>query len=117
MIKIGETVYNILSNDEAVTDLVGNKIFPLVADINTTFPFIVYKKTFYTPEYTKDGISKKTSQIEIIIASDKYNISVDLADKVFKAISAKDRKFRLQNNTEDFIEDTFIQNLIYNIEK
>lgn len=117
MIKIGETVYNILSTDIEVTNVVGNKIFPLVADTNTTFPFIIYRKNSYVPEYTKDGISKKSATVEIVIASDKYNIGVDLADKVFKAISAKDRKFRLQNNTEDFIEDTFIQTLIYNIEK
>ena len=117
MIKIGETVYSILSTDAEVTGIVGNKIYPIVADVGTTFPFIVYKKGSYIPTYTKDGISNKRATVEIIIASDKYNISVDLAEKVFNAISAKDRKFRLAINTEDYIEDTFIQTLTYNIEK
>lgn len=101
MIKIGETVYNILSTDTDVTAIVGTKIFPLVADIGTTFPFIVYKKNSYVPEYSKDGITKKSAVVEIIIASDKYIESVELADKVFKAISAKNKNFRLITNTED----------------
>jgi hypothetical protein len=117
MIKIGETIYNILSNDIDVTEIVGNKIYPLVADVGTTFPFIVYKKSSYVPEYTKDGISKKNAIVEITIASDNYKQGVDIADKVFKAITTADTKFRLENNTEDWLEDTFIQNLIFNIQK
>lgn len=117
MIKIGQTINNILSNDANVTQIVGNKIYPMVADTGTTFPFIVYKKSSYTPIYTKDGISNKSATVEIIIAAEDYETSVNLADIVFIAISAKDRKFRLVSNTEDYIEDTFIQNLIFNIEK
>lgn len=101
MIKIGETIYNILSNDIEITTKVGSNIYPLVADVGTTFPFIVYKKNSYVPEYTKDGISKKRSTVEIIVASNDYTESVDLADKVFQAISTSDRKFRLETNTED----------------
>ncbi|WP_019539802.1 DUF3168 domain-containing protein [Proteiniphilum acetatigenes] len=59
MIQIGKTIYNLLSSDTDVTDVVDDKIYPLVADINTTFPFIVYRKNSYNPDYTKDGISRK----------------------------------------------------------
>lgn len=116
MIQIGKTIYNLLSSDADVTGIVGDRIYPLIADVSTTFPFIVYRKNNYQPEYTKDGISSKWATIEIVIASDKYNEGVELAEKAFQAIS-KNRYFRLENNTEDFIEDTFIQNLIFNIRK
>lgn len=116
MIKIGKEVYNLLSTHKELTDLVGNKIYPLISDISTTFPFVVFRKDNYTPTYTKDGISSKSARIEIIVASDKYDNSVDVAEEVLNAIS-KNRKYRLEVNTEDYIEDTFIQNLIFNIEK
>lgn len=116
MIKIGKEVYNLLSTHTELTDLVGDKIYPLISDVYTTFPFVVFRKDNYTPTYTKDGISSKSARIEIIIASDKYDKGLDVADAVFNAIS-KNRKFRLEVNTEDYIEDTFIQNLIFNIEK
>lgn len=117
MIKIGETIYNILSTDTDVTALVGNKIYPIVADVNTSFPFIVYRKSSYTPSYTKDGISSKSATVEIVIASNTYNLGADIAEKVFKAISAADKKFRLVTNSDDYSEDTFIQYLTFNIEK
>ena len=41
--KVGKELITILSGSSAVTDAVGNKIFPLVAVPNTTFPFIVHQ--------------------------------------------------------------------------
>lgn len=116
MIRLGETIYNILSNDESVTDIVGAKIYPMVADVSTTFPFIVYRKASYTPTYTKDGITSKDGVFEIVIASDRYNQSVELADRVNNAFTAY-RNIRLNSNSEDYIENTFIQTLTYNIYK
>lgn len=117
MIKIGSTVYKILSEDAEVAEMVGDKIFPLVADKDTTFPFIVFKKDSYKPEYTKDGISNKRAVVEIIIASEDYKESVEIAERVFKAIAAKSKYFKLEDNTEDYLNDTFLQSLTYKIEK
>lgn len=117
MIKIGSTVYKILSEDVEVTELVGDKIYPLIADTETSFPFIVFKKDSYKPTYTKDGISNKTAVVEIIIAADNYEEGVEITDRCFKAIAAKSKYFKLQDNTEDYLNDTFLQSLIYKIEK
>ena len=117
MIKIGSTVYKILSEDLEVTEMVGDNIFPLIADTDTTFPFIVFKKDSYKPQYSKDGITNKRAVVEIIIASEDYEESVELAEKVFKAIAAKSRYFKLEDNTEDYLNDTFLQSLTYKIEK
>ena len=116
MIGLGETINTILSENKDVTDIVGSKIYPLIADISTTFPFIVYKKQNYTPSHSKDGIVKKEAQFEIIIASETYAQSVEIAKKVDKAITAY-KNIRLINNSDDYLENTFIQNLNYNIEK
>lgn len=44
-LQVGKAIYNILSNDAKVIDGVGHKIYPLIADTGTTFPFIVYRRT------------------------------------------------------------------------
>lgn len=53
-LKIGKEIYSLLNGNEELTKLVGNKIYPIIVEKETTFPFIVYKKTNLTPEYTKD---------------------------------------------------------------
>ena len=42
-LQVGKAIYNLLSNDANVTGRVQNKIYPLIADTGTTFPFIVYR--------------------------------------------------------------------------
>lgn len=72
-----------LSSCEDLTTIVDNKIFPLVAENGTTFPFIVYKRTSVNPSDSKDKmIYKEEAFVEIMIASDKYNQSVEIADIV-----------------------------------
>ena len=44
-LQVGKAIYNLLSNDANVTGRVQNKIYPLIADTGTTFPFIVYRRT------------------------------------------------------------------------
>ena len=39
-LQVGKAIYNLLSNDANVTGRVQNKIYPLIADTGTTFPFI-----------------------------------------------------------------------------
>ena len=53
-LQIGKAIYDILSNDSDVVDRVQNKIYPLIADVDTTFPFIVYKRTGIAPADSKD---------------------------------------------------------------
>lgn len=123
-LQIGKAIYQILHSNEDVVAKLQDKIFPLIADINTTFPFIVYKRTGIIPAYTKDRYSvNDTVTVEIIIASDKYNDAVEIASLVRVALQGKNGTFsnieiediRLVSADEDFIEDTFIQTLTFNI--
>lgn len=123
-IEIGKAIYSILSNDEAIKAKVNNKIFPLVANPDTTFPFIVYKRTGIYPTYTKDWYSGNDDiTLEIIVAADNYNDSITIADLVRKALDGKKGEYsniiinsiRMDIADEDFIEDTFIQNLQFKI--
>ena len=122
-LQIGKAVYNILSNSKDVVAKVNNKIYPLVAENETTFPFIIYKRTGIEQISSKDKfVFSEDVQVTIMIASDKYNESIELADLVKTALINKKnfketdiQEISLYDADEDYIQDTFIQNLIFNI--
>ena len=80
-LNIGKAIYTILQTSIDID----KKIYPLIADEGTTFPFIIYKRTGLTPESTKDNTNENVS-VEINIASSNYSESIDLAIKVRKAL-------------------------------
>ena len=59
----------------------------------------------------------------MVIASDKYNESIEIADLVKDALQGKKGNYsginiqdiRMTNADEDYIEDTFIQNITFDI--
>lgn len=118
-LNIGKAIYTILQTSIDID----KKIYPLIADEGTTFPFIIYKRTGLTPESTKDNTNENVS-VEINIASSNYSESIDLAIKIRKALEHKKGTYSdiaiedivIDDATEDYIEDTFIQTLTFKIE-
>lgn len=118
-LNIGKAIYTILQTSIDID----KKIYPLIADEGTTFPFIIYKRTGLTPESTKDNTNENVS-VEINIASSNYSESIDLAIKVRKALEHKKGTYSdiaiedivIDDAAEDYIEDTFIQTLTFKIE-
>lgn len=78
-----------------------DKIFPLVANAGTEYPYLAYRRVSYTPENTKDYEDEKVT-IEIGIAANTYIESVDIANSVADALNGKE---------DDLIADITIQNL------
>lgn len=124
MIQIGKAVYQILSNDTKVKEMVGNNIYPLVANQGTTYPFIIYRRTGIEPVTSKDRfICSEVTSVDVIIASDRYDESIEVAELVKDALSGKSGIYsgikvidiNMISADEDYIEDTFIQNLTFNI--
>lgn len=116
--KVGKEMFNILTNDSEVKKLVGNKVFPIVANEGTTFPFIVYRRTNYTPASNKDYTSEIVG-IEINILSQKYDEGVNIADVVATSLDRKETDFiediQITNISEDYIEDTFVERIYLDI--
>ena len=121
-LQIGKAIYHILSNDTDVVDRVQNKIYPLIADVDTTFPFIVYKRTGIAPADSKDRfVFDEDVFVDIVVASDKYNESIEIADLVRAALLKGSydgiKDIELIDADEDYFEDTFIQNLTFKLQK
>lgn len=124
MIQIGKAVYQLLSSDTGVTEKVENRIYPLIADQGTIYPFIIYKRTGIEPMTSKDRfICSEVTSVDVIIASDRYDESIEVAELVKDALIGKNGIYSgikitdidMISADEDYIEDTFIQNLTFNI--
>lgn len=120
-LSIGVHVYRKLSGSPELVKLVANKIYPLSTKTSSSFPFVIYKRSSLSAEYTKDGCEGDAVTVEIAVASDNYLNSVTIAEEVRKALENKRGRYddfdvidaRLVSADEDFIEDTFIQHLVF----
>lgn len=118
--EIGKEIVALLSASEQVKWYLGDKIFPLIAVANTAFPFAVYRRAYYTPNTNKDYLHDERVGIEFVITATKYDESVNIANAVTKALIGQEtdivEEITLTNATEDFIEDTYIQRLTFEVE-
>ena len=84
---VGKAIYYLLTNATDVTDVVGTRIYPEVAQQDADLPYIVYNVTNNEPTDTKPEPSKlDTAQVEVNIYSDSYRVAIDLAVAVRAAL-------------------------------
>lgn len=120
-ISIGKAIYTLLLQG-LINTKIKNKIYPLIADESTTFPFIVYRRNSIITESSKDYIDDCVT-IQLMIASDNYAESVELAEQVRdilinKKITIQDisiEDITLLDGSEEYLDNTFVQNLIFKI--
>lgn len=115
--EVGKELKELLSVS-AVSYFVGDKIFPIVANEGTTFPFVVYRRNGYTPASNKDYRSEIVS-VEIVCLSQNYKESVELANAVADSLINKETELiediKITNLSEDYSEDSFLQNIYLDV--
>ena len=118
-LEIGKAIYFILDQIDNIS------VYPLVADKGATFPFITYRRVGLLPATTKDRFSYQAlATIEVLVAADKYTDSIEIANRVLGMLEGTRGKYnditiseiKLIGASEDFIDNTFIQKLTFNIE-
>lgn len=117
LVKIGKTLRSLLLSDNTVAEYLTGKIFPLVAVEGTTFPFLVYRRSGYTPVSNKDLEDERVT-MEVAILSDKYETSVDVADAVLTGLHGSNEEIdrvKIIGTSEEFSDDIYIQKLIIDI--
>lgn len=116
-IAVGKAIFDILEGIE--------NVYPLVVDKNVKFPFVVYRRTGMQAANIKDRYCySEIATVEIIVVSNDYEESIDVASKVLHRLEHTRGKFNdieiyeteLIDTDEDYIEDTYIQKLIFKIE-
>lgn len=124
-IEVGRIIKLLLLQNAEVLDLIGKKIFPIVAPENTEYPFLLYVRTGVSPAYTKDRKSiSDTVRLGLTVACAEYEQSVDIVGAVFKALQCRSGTFdgieveeiRMVNSDEDFQDDCFMQNIEFEVD-
>lgn len=120
-LKIGKYIAKkILENEEIKTLGIkdSSKVWPIVANTNTKYPYIVYQRTGLMPEYTKDGVLYNSVSVEIKIVSDNYIKSLDIANivrQIFEKKISKDdfnvKNCEIDSVQEDYIDDAYVQTI------
>ena len=118
-LELGRVVKSILLQDEELSSQVGSRIFPLVSDKGTSFPFIVYRRDGLTPSTNKDKLIYDTQvRISLIVASSDYRQWLGICSKVLDVLLASQGRtiggleitdLELQDTSEEYREDTFLQ--------
>lgn len=123
-ILVGKHIRNILVGDETLSQyLQSGQITALVANENTTFPFIVFSRTGLTPSYTKDGLLESNITFEIVCVSTDYVESLEIANIVRNLLECKSytdeeiyiKQIILSAVNEDYMYDAYVQRLTFSM--
>lgn len=117
-LEIGKYINNILANNQDIKAL-NAKVYPLIADNDAKFPFIIYKRVGLVSQSCKDGLYQDDVTVEIKIVSDKYSVGVQLANIVRSLLQRPYMQYNeyeindvvINTAYEDFIENAFVQTM------
>jgi hypothetical protein len=117
-LNIGKYIYSTLTNNKDIEC----RVYPLVADNDAKYPFIVYRRVNLVSSSSKDGIFEDSVTVEIVVVCDKYSDSINIATTirnilerqsiVFDNLEINDGMLVMAN--EEFNNDTYIQRLQFN---
>ena len=89
-IRVCAAILDLLTGDQVLTSKVGDKIYPIQAMDDTTFPYIAYRRKALIPAYTKQTNSVEDSVfIDIAIVSNSYTHTIGIANDVLRVLDRK----------------------------
>lgn len=110
----------LLSHNSTIQSFVENKIYALVAPQDTEGDFITLRRDGYRRQDTKMGVALQSSIFYVFAISDSYNRSLDIADAIYDALEGDhhhlDLRIRMEDYTEEYIDQKFVQILKFNLE-
>lgn len=115
-LSINKFIYNILQSDKELTSMC-KSIYPLVAEEEVKFPFILFTRDNVQPIDTKEYVVGDRVTFSIAIVSDKYLTTVDIAERVRLLFEKRRDNYFSETNltscTEDFSNDAYVQKLSF----
>ena len=114
-ISANKKIYNLLSGDTQLGEMVGNKIYPLIAEESVSYPFVIFSKESVSGVYSKDLLMYDLADISVAVAANNYFETVNIAERIRQILENQHDDYfyniTLDNVTEDYIEDAYIQQL------
>jgi len=119
--KITTDIRGLLLDDKRLRELVGDRIYPLVAPDGTNEDFIVYKRDEYSVIRDKMG-RQQSCIISIAIISNDYDSANDIAEAVFYCLNGTfdldngdSAKIELVDSEQEFADKKFIEVLEFKV--
>lgn len=114
-ISVIKNIFRILSSDKTLNEMVGNKIFPIIAENDITFPFILVTRTSITPITFKTGVAVDKVTFQVVIEDVDYFRTVNIAERVRELLELRHsdyfKRIEFSNCYEDFMNDAYQQKL------
>lgn len=79
---IGKHIYNALTEDAFVNNIIEGRVFPLAIPEGASYPYVVFSDINVIGDYSKDGWISDTTQVTVMCVSDKYESAADLSENV-----------------------------------
>lgn len=119
-LSAGELIRAVLIENSEVSARV-NKVYPVVED-KAELPYIVYRRARFRKEQVKNRRGPDTVEIEIQCYTQDYTEGVELAEAVRDALDGVQitheglvmRACDLADSEETWIDDAYVQELIFN---
>lgn len=118
---VGNDARAILLADADIVSQVGQNIYPLVAAEKTIGDFIVYSREHYGKKDVKMGVYEDDCRLAMVAVSDSYDNAIALASKIDNALTGQHTigeykiSFRLEDSTEAFEDNKYIETLLFAI--
>lgn len=120
-IYINKIIYERLTANPYISQVCHNKVFPLVAEQTTTFPFIVYWRDNVVSDNCKDGMHEDEVTFTVVVVSDNYPVSLTLANEVRLCLESMRivshdmviSNCKVTGIEESFQENAFVQTLSF----
>ena len=114
-LSVNKHIFQILSKDEALAKMVGNNIYPLVAEEEVKLPFITFTKSSVVPSYYKVGVADDKVSFTVNIVANDYVTTVNIAERIRQLLEGRTssyfKRIELSNCYENYSNDNYVQNL------
>lgn len=121
-LQIGKIIKKLLLSNEQLKSYIGDKVYPLIADTSTTYPFIIYRRSAIVNSSSKDDADESVN-VEIYIVCERYDESISIAELVRSTLEHRKGKFEdlyiddiiITDASESYEGDAFVQYLTITI--
>lgn len=121
-ILIGKVIYNKLSENQTIQEVIADRIYPVIAEQTTNYPFIIYyRNSVVNTIFNKDGSVEDNVEFTVTVVSTKYNESADLANEIRKIFEKREilnnviriTNSRLNGIAESYEDNAYVQSLTF----
>lgn len=113
-LSINKHINSILNGDETLKEMC-TSIYPLIAEEDVKFPFILFTRDTMTPIDTKGYIAGDTVDFSIAIVNDRYALTCDIAERVRELLENRHdgcfSRCSLTGCSEGYQDDAYVQRL------